>query len=93
MKPVIVSMALIVAMAVSIDRLAAQSGRASRDDGATARSDALLGTPNRSTPVPQTNLFSTAPGLEQQAPSAATGKGTGSEKPKGGDSSVEEKSH
>jgi hypothetical protein len=93
MKLLIVSMALVVAMTVSTDRLAAQSGRGSRDDGAAARSDALLGTPNRSTPVPQTNLFSTAPGLEQQAPPAATGKATGSENSKGRGNSVEEKSH
>jgi hypothetical protein len=45
-----------------------QSGRGSRDDGAAARSDALMGTPNKQTPVPQTNLFSTSPRLEQQAP-------------------------
>lgn len=43
----------------------AQGGR---DAGADARTDALLGTPNKATPVPQTNIFSTSPGLEQQAP-------------------------
>ena len=46
----------------------AQTGRGARDDGAAARSDALMGTPNRKTPVPQDNLFSTSPRLEQQAP-------------------------
>jgi hypothetical protein len=30
--------------------------------------DAILATPNQKTPVPQDNLFATAPGLEQQAP-------------------------
>ena len=63
-----------------LDRLAAQ-GRDSRDDGAAARTDAILGTPNRVTPVPQTNIFSTAPGLEQQAPvsppAASQGAGGG----------------
>jgi hypothetical protein len=49
-----------------------QSGRGSRDDGAVARSDALMGTPNKQTPVPQTNLFSTSPRLEQQAPGPGT---------------------
>lgn len=48
----------------------AQAGRGSRGDGADARTDALLGTPNRVTPVPQSNLFSTSPGLTQQAPGA-----------------------
>jgi len=92
MKFLIVTMALI-SMTVSTDRLAAQAGRDSRDDGAAARSDALLATPRRSTPVPQTNLFSTAPGLEQQAPPAATGKASARENAKGRDSSVEERSH
>ena len=46
----------------------AQKGRDARDDGATARSDALMGTPNKKTPVPQDNLFSTSPRLEQQPP-------------------------
>ena len=43
-------------------------GRDGRDDGAAARSDALMGTPNKKTPVPQTNQFSTSPRLEQQPP-------------------------
>ncbi len=46
----------------------AQGGRGARDDGAAARSDALMGTPNKKTPVPQDNLFSTSPRLEQQVP-------------------------
>ena len=46
----------------------AQGGRGARDDGASARSDALMGTPNKQTPVPQTNQFSTSPRLEQQPP-------------------------
>jgi hypothetical protein len=50
----------------------AQGGRDARgrDDGATARSDALMGTPNKKTPVPQDNLFSTSPRLEQQPPAS-----------------------
>ena len=35
------------------------------DDSATARYDAIFATPGR-TPVPQDNVFATAPGLEQQ---------------------------
>ena len=46
----------------------AQAGRGARDDGAAARSDALMGTPNKKTPVPQDNLYSTSPRLEQQPP-------------------------
>lgn len=47
--------------------LAAQSAES---DAADARIDALLATPGLSTPSPQLNLIATAPGLEQQAPSA-----------------------
>ena len=38
-------------------------------DAQEARIDAILATPNLVTPVPQTNLFATSPGLEQQASS------------------------
>lgn len=47
-----------------------QGGRGGSDAG-EARGDALLGTPNRLTPVPQSNRFATTPGLEQQAPGPA----------------------
>jgi hypothetical protein len=69
----------IVSAIAPLDRLAAQ-GRDSRDDGAAARTDAILGTPNRTTPVPQTNMFSTSPGLEQQTPQSppAASQGAGS---------------
>jgi hypothetical protein len=59
----------IVSAIILPDRLAAQ-GRDSHDAGAAARTDAILGTPNRTTPAPQTNMFSTSPGLEQQAPTS-----------------------
>ncbi len=49
-------------LAQSVDRLDSQS------DAQDARNDALLATPNLSTPAPLSNLYSTAPGLEQQAP-------------------------
>lgn len=45
----------------------AQGGRGASDNP-EVRTDALLGTPNRATPVPQSNRFSTAPRLEQQVP-------------------------
>ncbi len=48
--------------AQTADRLDAQS------DAQDARNDALLATPNLATPEPLSNLYSTAPGLEQQAP-------------------------
>jgi hypothetical protein len=58
--------------------MTAQAGRGARDDGAAARSDALMGTPNKKTPVPQDNLLSTSPRLEQRAPKpeGAAPKGT-----------------
>ena len=67
---IVLAILSIVSAVVPFDRPAAQ-GRDSRDDGAAARTDAILGTPNRTTPVPQTNMFSTSPGLEQQAPMSA----------------------
>jgi hypothetical protein len=50
-----------------LNPLAAQSAE---DDARDARIDAILATPNLVTPVPQSNLIATTPGLEQQAPSA-----------------------
>lgn len=50
----------------------AQGGRGASDNP-EVRTDALLGTPNRATPVPQSNRFSTAPRLEQQAPGTGGG--------------------
>ena len=61
MKPIAALLALLLVMGQA-------SAQAGRGDGADARTNAVLGTPNKVTPVPQTNLFSTTPGLEQQAP-------------------------
>ena len=44
-------------------------------DAADARNDAVLAMPNLSTPAPLTNLYSTAPGLEEQIPSAQLSAG------------------
>lgn len=63
MKPIV---ALLLSLAASVAN--AQAGRVSRGDGADARTDALLDMPNKTTPAPQTNLFSTSPGLERRAP-------------------------
>ncbi|HEY4167850.1 MAG TPA: hypothetical protein VGM96_13795 [Reyranella sp.] len=64
MKPIVAL--LLLSFAANVAN--AQAGRDSCGDGGDARTDALLGTPNKATPVPQTNLFSTSPGLEQRAP-------------------------
>jgi hypothetical protein len=79
---IVLAIPTIVSTIVPLDRLAAQ-GRDSRDDGAAARTDAIMGTPNRTTPVPQTNMFSTSPGLEQQTPASppAASQGAGSGRP------------
>lgn len=50
----------------------AQGGRGASDNP-EVRTDALLSTANRATPVPQSNRFSTAPRLEQQAPGTGGG--------------------
>lgn len=64
MKSILILLLIVLASPAS-----AQGGRQSRDSGgADARTDSMLGTPNKATPVPQTNQFSTSPGLEQQAP-------------------------
>lgn len=74
---------------VSADGAAAQGGgRGGRDDGAAARTDAILATPNRVTPVPPANLFSTSPGVTQQAPVSPSPEKPGSEKPATGGSDV-----
>lgn len=65
MKPVLFLLSVAI---VAAHQAAAQPGRESCDSGADARTDSMLGTPNKVTPVPQTNRFSTSPGLEQQAP-------------------------
>jgi hypothetical protein len=84
MKRVIVFAASLATMFSTFSTQADAQGRDSRDDGAAARTDAMLGTPNRTTPVPQTNKFSTAPGLEQQTPAPppaeSPGAGTSSDK-------------
>lgn len=64
MRPILILLLIVLASPAS-----AQGGRGSRDSGgADARTDSILGMPNKVTPVPQDNRFSTSPGLEQQAP-------------------------
>jgi len=64
MKPVLILLMISLAPTAW-----AEGGRQSRDSGgAEARTDSILGIPNKLTPVPQDNRFSTSPGLEQQAP-------------------------
>lgn len=72
------SAALAAGLAVAASRQPWAQGRRTGSDGADVRNDALLGTPNAATPVPQSNRFATTPRLEQQAPK------TGGE-PVGGD--------
>jgi hypothetical protein len=48
--------------------LAAQSASSAGSDAEEARQDALFATPNAYTPAPLSNLYATAPGLEQQLP-------------------------
>jgi hypothetical protein len=64
MKPI--AALLLLSLAASVAN--AQAGRDSRGDGADARTDALLGMPHKTTPVPQTDLSSTSPGLERRGP-------------------------
>ena len=73
MKPVLALLVIVLASSAW-----AQGNRDS--GGGDARTDSMLGTPNKVTPVPQTNQFSTAPGLEQQAP-GPQGKPTSSSPP------------
>jgi len=63
MKPVLVLLLIVLASPAW-----AQGGKSRDSGGGDARTDAILGTPNKVTPVPQDNRFSTSPGLEQQAP-------------------------
>jgi len=66
--------ASIVLLANAPSPLFAQAQRAEAgSDAQDARTDAILAMPNPSTPVPLSNLYSTAPGLEQQIPSPRWG--------------------
>lgn len=58
-----VSMSIVVAVATP----AGAQIKDQHEDANSARYDAMFGTPNAHTPSPQSNLFATAPGLEQQA--------------------------
>ncbi len=49
------------------------AARSAESDAEDARIDALLATRGAVTPVPQSNLIATAPGLEQEAPAAQFG--------------------
>ena len=55
-----------VTLLAATGRVAAQRSDA-HEDGNSARTDAMFGTYDRYTPVPQDNVFATTPGLEQQA--------------------------
>jgi hypothetical protein len=63
---VLAMLPFVLLIAVTAQVAAQSAGRDSRDDGAAARTDAILATPGR-TPAPQMKLFSTAPGPEQLA--------------------------
>jgi hypothetical protein len=68
----------------------AQRGDAG-SDAEDARTDAMLAMPNLSTPAPLSNLYSTAPGLEEQIPGPQIGANFLA--PFGWDSNPEEVSH
>ena len=65
-RAVVVSMLPSIVLVAATERLAAQV-RDQHEDANSARYDMMFGTPNIYTPSPQTNLFATTPGLEQQA--------------------------
>jgi hypothetical protein len=68
-RPIGLSMLAGAVLAGSASLVAAQNTvRDALDDAAEARTDAILGTPDRFTPVAPTNIFATTPGLEQQLP-------------------------
>jgi hypothetical protein len=63
--------AIAAAAAISLMSLPSPLAAQSADsDAQDARIDAILAAPSLATPSPQSNLIATAPGLEQQAPSA-----------------------
>ncbi|MCW5736116.1 MAG: hypothetical protein KIS73_18445 [Enhydrobacter sp.] len=64
-------------LATAASRRSLAQGRRAESDASEVRTDALLGTANRATPVPQSNRFSTAPRLEQQAPGTDSGAPVG----------------
>ena len=62
------AMLAVAGLAAAASRRSLAQGRRAASDASEVRTDALLGTANRATPVPQSNRLSTAPRLEQQAP-------------------------
>jgi hypothetical protein len=58
--------ALVMVLNLAGPALAQAQRSDSGSDAQDARSDALLATPNLVTPTPQTNLYATTPGLEEQ---------------------------
>lgn len=62
------AMLAVAGLAAGASRRSLAQGRRAASDASEVRTDALLGTANRATPVPQSNRFSTAPRLEQKAP-------------------------
>ncbi|WPP05326.1 hypothetical protein SIN04_05730 [Methylocella tundrae] len=68
-RPGLIALSAILLLGAT-QRLAAQAAASdARDDADAALIDALLATPSALTPAPQTNIFATSPGLEEQAPS------------------------
>jgi hypothetical protein len=63
---IVLAVLFAVVMVATAGRVAAQRSDA-HEDGNSARTDAMFGTYDRYTPVPQDNIFATTPGLEQQA--------------------------
>jgi hypothetical protein len=64
----VASAAAVVALLNLPSPLAAQTASSAAADAEDARHDALFATPNVLTPSPLSNLYATAPGLEQQLP-------------------------
>ena len=66
-RPAVPGMAVILVLSATLARAQAVGDRSDAGvDADDARNDALLGTLNRATPEPFDNLYSTAPGAEQQ---------------------------
>jgi hypothetical protein len=63
---IVFNVLLNVPLVAASDRAFAQGSRDARDAAAAARTEDFTLAPNQDTPVRQTNLFSTAPGLELQ---------------------------
>jgi len=68
-RPMLIAVVVSIALATGTPSLAQRAdSNIGLEGGHSGLVDSVLATPNRKTPVPQDNIFATAPGAQQPAP-------------------------